>query len=176
MRKTEKTITATDRYGKNHTVSISDVKWRPSVYGVIIRDGKILLCSYKQGGYSLPGGGEDMDENIEQAVEREIKEETGIDAKFEQLLDVRENFFFTDDFHRDRSDTYHSTLFYCKMRYLKGEISTDGFDDWEKEYMLPAEWVDLSRLDEIAIADTVDWREIVKKLCYNTNHECNNFP
>jgi 8-oxo-dGTP diphosphatase len=160
----KETITAVDINGENHEVQISDVKWRPSAYGIVINDDKILLCRHKRGGYDLVGGGIEIDENIERAVEREVKEETGIDAKFEKLFDMRENFFFSDNFHPGKVSTYHSYLFYCKMKYIGGELSSDEFDEWEREHMLPSEWVELDKLDEISVVSTIDWREIVKKL------------
>ena len=55
---------------------------------IIIKDNKILLAKrteeeygYK-GTWSIPGGGPEIDENIEQALQREIKEELGCDIKW----------------------------------------------------------------------------------------------
>jgi ADP-ribose pyrophosphatase YjhB (NUDIX family) len=162
------TITAADLNGQNHKVPIGDVHWRPSAYGIVIENGKILLCPYKRGGYALPGGGLEILESIEQAAEREVKEETGLDTKFVRLLDTRESFFYPDDAGLGKNAAYHSLLFYCEMKYLGGEISAAGFDDWEKEHALLAEWVDLDRLDEIPVIGTVDWREIVKNFLSST--------
>jgi ADP-ribose pyrophosphatase YjhB (NUDIX family) len=157
------TITATDLNGQTHKVPISDLSWRPSAYGIVIENGKILLCPYKRGGYALPGGGLEIYENIGQAAEREVKEETGLDTEFVRLLDTRENFFCFEHVH-----TYHSLLFFCEMKYLGGAISTAGFDDWEKEHALSAEWVDLDKLDEISVIGTVDWRIVVKNFIPGT--------
>jgi len=40
--------------------------------------------------WKLPGGFMDPKERISQAVEREVKEETGVEAKFEGLVGLRE--------------------------------------------------------------------------------------
>jgi ADP-ribose pyrophosphatase YjhB (NUDIX family) len=160
----KQTITAVDINGEKHEVEISDVQWRPSAYGIIVKDGRVLLCRHKRGGYDLPGGGMEIDESIEQAAVREVKEETGVNAEFEKLLDARENFFFADSFRGGEIFTYHTHLFYCKMKYLGGELSNDGFDEWEKDYVSAPEWVELDRLDEISAVGTIDWRGIVKKL------------
>jgi hypothetical protein len=50
------------------------------------------------------------------------------------------------------------------MKYLGGELSNDGFDEWEKDYVSAPEWVELDKLDEISAVGTIDWRGIVKKL------------
>jgi 8-oxo-dGTP pyrophosphatase MutT (NUDIX family) len=50
---------------------------------IIIRDGALLLIHRRKPGrdyYILPGGGVELDESFENAVVREVKEETGLDV------------------------------------------------------------------------------------------------
>jgi ADP-ribose pyrophosphatase YjhB (NUDIX family) len=58
--------------------------------GAIMRDGHILLVRHRYAdGYEywgIPGGGRKADETEEQCVIREVKEETNLDIKIEQLL------------------------------------------------------------------------------------------
>lgn len=84
-------VISKDLKGNNHTVLIEDLKWRPAVYAIIIQDGKILLSP--QGGYDLPGGGVKVYETIEEALIREVKEETGYDIVMGQFITMREIFF-----------------------------------------------------------------------------------
>ncbi|MGB9842638.1 MAG: NUDIX hydrolase [Candidatus Bathyarchaeales archaeon] len=62
------------------------------VGAIIINDGKILLEKRKsapaKGKWSVPGGLVELGENIEQAVIREVKEETGLDVASPKLVDV----------------------------------------------------------------------------------------
>ena len=57
-----------------------------SVDGVIIRDNKILLIKRGnepfKGFWALPGGYVDWNESTEEAVAREMMEETGLNRKF----------------------------------------------------------------------------------------------
>jgi 8-oxo-dGTP diphosphatase len=59
---------------------------------IIIQEGKILLEKRKsapgKGKWSIPGGLVDLGENIEHAVVREVKEETGLDVAEPRLVDV----------------------------------------------------------------------------------------
>jgi len=151
-----KIVKARNLDGEERRVSADKVIWRPSAYGIVIDNGKILLCPNALGNYDLPGGGIEIYESIEQGVEREFKEETGLDVKFLHIEKVCESFF------SDNQNTYHSILFYCLMQYSGGKISTAGFDMWEKMHMRQAKWVSLNELDQIAIAGTFDWREVVK--------------
>ena len=62
------------------------------VGAVILDEGKILLEKRKnapgKGKWSIPGGLVDLGESIEQAVIREVKEETGLDVYEPRLVDV----------------------------------------------------------------------------------------
>ncbi|HKX72526.1 MAG TPA: NUDIX domain-containing protein [Candidatus Saccharimonadales bacterium] len=64
---------------------------------IIKRNGKILVLQQSQeeavsnaGWYHMPGGIAEPGETIEQAVLREIKEETGLDAQVVRLLEAGE--------------------------------------------------------------------------------------
>ena len=62
--------------------------------GVCIRNGKVLLCLPKDRSYSyLPGGHIEFGETGREALVREMKEETGLDATAGELLGVVESSF-----------------------------------------------------------------------------------
>lgn len=62
--------------------------------GVCIIDGKVLLCLPKDRSYSyLPGGHIEFGETGREALVREMKEETGLDATAGELLGVVESSF-----------------------------------------------------------------------------------
>src|SRR3989338_2570723 len=63
----------------------------PSVDGVIIKDGKVLLLKRAVkpvGKWCLPGGRIEFRESAENAAEREILEETGLRTKVKRLVGV----------------------------------------------------------------------------------------
>lgn len=65
---------------------------RVAAYAIITdEDGRILLAHWHEGHHSawtLPGGGLEAGEDPEQAVRREIHEETGYRAEVERLLGI----------------------------------------------------------------------------------------
>lgn len=64
---------------------------RVAAYGVIIRDGCLLLSHWNQngrGGWTLPGGGLEGGENPAETAVREIFEETGYHAALDTLLGI----------------------------------------------------------------------------------------
>src|SRR5215469_7708790 len=66
------------------------------VGGAVVRDGQLLLVRrashHGRGNWQLPGGFIEPDETIEQAVVREVKEETGVDAEVNAVLGLRSRY------------------------------------------------------------------------------------
>ena len=75
-----KIVTVTDFEGNPYKIEASKLAWRPSAYGIVIRENKILLLK-QTNGYDLPGGGMELGEIPEEAVVREVWEETGLTVK-----------------------------------------------------------------------------------------------
>jgi 8-oxo-dGTP diphosphatase len=65
------------------------------VGAIIVSEGKILLEKRKnepsRGKWSIPGGLVELGESVEQAIIREVKEETGLDVEAPRLIDVVDN-------------------------------------------------------------------------------------
>lgn len=64
---------------------------RVSAYGVIVRDGQLLVAHWNtgtNGGWTLSGGGIDPGEDPADAAIREIREETGYEASLDRLLGI----------------------------------------------------------------------------------------
>lgn len=90
-----------------------------------------------QGQWAIPGGFVRMDETLEQAALRELREETGIhDVYLEQL-------YTFGDLGRDPRDRTVTVAYYALINLVEQEIkaSTDARD---------AEWFALSQIPELA--------------------------
>lgn len=150
--------------GNMQEVDAGDLAFRPRVYGVIIRDGKILLMPqwFEHGpGYDFPGGGIELElgETIGEALRREIREETGLEAERGEIVHCESDFFV----HPITGKPEHSILIYYVCTNVHGEISSVGFDENEKKYSKKAEWIDLSRVSELKFYNPVNSVEIIEK-------------
>jgi 8-oxo-dGTP pyrophosphatase MutT (NUDIX family) len=90
---------------------------RPAVYGLIVQDGQVLLMRMRQSGkYHPPGGGIRGGERMEDALRREVREETGIEVQIERFAHFEELFFYYDP----SGTAYHGLHFYyiCRPKTL----------------------------------------------------------
>ena len=66
------------------------------VGGAVVRRGELLLVrrasTHGRGNWQLPGGFIEPDETIEEAVVREVQEETGVSAEVEAVLGLRSRY------------------------------------------------------------------------------------
>ncbi len=154
-----KTVTCIDLEKNTYEVPIEKLRWRPSVYGIIVQDGKILL-SPQWDGYDLPGGGLDLWESIESALVREVQEETGLIIRPLEIIHVYSHFFKHPN-HPD--DFIQSVLMYYTAKVIWGTLSTDGFDAHEQAYARLAEWISLSEIDTIKWSNSLDITPIIRK-------------
>ena len=62
---------------------------RPSVRGIVIKDGKIaMMHSLKYDYYKLPGGGIEEGEQLEDTLIREVREESGLIVKKDSIKNL----------------------------------------------------------------------------------------
>ena len=107
------------------------LRFRPAAYGVIVNDGKLLLLTNRRSGkLTLPGGGSEPGELLEQAVRREVMEETGIEIQVEKCVLWSERFFYYDPL----DVAFHGFTFFFQCRPLTLEpIPDDQVNDGESE-------------------------------------------
>lgn len=117
-------------------------KIRTSAKAVIIQNGKLLAIKLNDGKeewYILPGGGQDSEETLPQAVEREVREEAGMEVRCKDLLFVIEG-VHGEDFHRV------DLVFLCD--YL-GEAPDAALHSDTNQ--IGVEWLDLSILNRLPL-------------------------
>ncbi len=151
-------VTCHDINGNLFKISIDQLSFRPSVYGIIIKDEKVLL-SKQWDGYDFPGGAIELGETIHEALIREIKEETGLEVAVEKSLLVIDSFF-----RLPVSNKYvQSILLYYLCHVVSGKISTNFSSKEEKAYLGNPEWIDLSELNRLKFYNSVDVEELIRK-------------
>ena len=122
---------------------------RLTVDAIILTEDSIVLIKRKntpfQGMWALPGGFVECGETVENAVKREVREETGLDIEIERLTGV-----YSDPDRDPRGHTV-SVCFLCKPVGGTLRASTDSAD--VKKFKL-------SKIPELAF----DHKKILKDL------------
>lgn len=105
--------------------------------GVIVKDGKVLIireaATYgdgtQRGRYHMPGGRIEPGEHFEEALRREIKEETGLEVDIEYPL-------YVGEWHPVIREVPHQIIgvfWVCKPKTNKIKLSTEHDDfQWVK--------------------------------------------
>lgn len=115
---------------------------RTSAKAVIIQNGKLLAIKLNDGKeewYILPGGGQDCEEMLPQTVEREVREEVGIEVQCKDLLFVIEG-IHGESFHRIDLVFLCDYLGKAENVTLHSDTNQVGFD-----------WLDLSILNRLPL-------------------------
>jgi ADP-ribose pyrophosphatase YjhB (NUDIX family) len=115
------------------------------VGGVVIADGRTLLIRRGgpplQGEWSIPGGLLEIGEMIEQGIARELAEETGLDVRVVELIEVFERIFpapaAADGSPGDpRKPQYHFVIldYLCELRGGELAAGSDATEfAWARE-------------------------------------------
>jgi len=137
-----KLVKCTTFLGGTKWLPAEALHFRPSAYAVIIHEGKLLVVTRRRtGNFFLPGGGVEKGESITLTLQREVREETGINISVGNLLDFAEDFYYYDP-----DDVgFHALLFF----FTCIPLSFDLLDDAQVQDAVDGNprWVDIDGLN-----------------------------
>ena len=127
--------------------------------GAVLRQGKILLIRRNFepfiGCWGMPGGKIHLGEHVEEAVEREVREETGVKAEFERFCGV-----LSEKVRGVEGGDMHYLVLVSRLKGLTSRIaeSREGAVRWFqvkdlaglKDAMIPSDWLMLERFGILA--------------------------
>ena len=141
----------TDKNGREWEFEEADTKYRKSVYGCAIHDGKVLLIfDPRSDKWELPGGGIDQGETEKQAMVREIKEETGLDADVSEIKLLKRELGYYKALDLDWVWKTDRNYFQIKIKNPNQPIKILDGDD-----VTECKWVSVDQLEDYDI-DKID--------------------
>ena len=153
-----KLVKAQDLYGADYEIEADKLEWSVHIYGIAVKGNKAMIVPQFDG-YDWPGGTIEMGEDHLDALRREFKEETGLVARPVKLLNIWTSFFR----HHKREEYRQSLLIYYLVEAEDGEISTEGFDEDERDYAQEARWLSLDEIRQMRHACSIDIAEDLLK-------------
>jgi len=127
------------------------------VGAIILRDARILLVKRGtpplEGKWSLPGGAQELGETLEQAIIREVREETSLCIEPIQQVAV-----FDRMVHGESGEVrFHYVLvdYLCRLPLGLSSVATAGSD------ALDVRWVGLDDLTTLGVADWT--QQVIRK-------------
>lgn len=141
--------------------SIGNINFREAVRGIIIKDNKILMVHSKNRDYKFPGGGIKKGEGYEEALRREVEEETGyICSKINEQIGI-----ITE---KSKDRYFNDKIFKMISYYYFAEVSNkrklQKLDPYEAKLEFKPEWVNIDdainnnhKIIELGVEPIANW-------------------
>lgn len=141
------------------SIDVADYKLNIRAACLIVHENKMLVHrNTNKNHYAIIGGRQEIGEDSEATVKREIKEEIGKEIEITGYVGTIENFFEME------GKKYHEIMFIHKAEFVKEEDKkiTSTIKNIEGKDYLQYEWIDLDIIDEYPLKPKV-LKEIIKE-------------
>lgn len=157
-----KKVICHDIKGNKFEVDATQLIFRPSVYGILIEKGEVLL-SKQWDGYDWPGGGVELDETMNEALRREFFEETGLEIKVGDVVHAESSYYVSNHSKARPTRFYNCQLLYFLVSRLGGELSIKNIDESEQEYIDMPRWIEAEKIGELKFYNSINNLEVFNK-------------
>jgi 8-oxo-dGTP diphosphatase len=133
----------------------TDYDTRLGAYAVVVDDrDRVLLALWNENAeplWTLPGGGVELPETVEEAAVREVREETGYDVELGRLLGVHTLVIPPEERTVDRDRYYKGVRVVFEASVVGGHLrnEVDGSTD-------EARWFPITEVRDLARVELVD--------------------
>lgn len=153
---TKPLVYCTDMHGVKHACTPDQLKHRPSIYAITLRENDILVVDTTFG-LTLPGGAIELGEKHLDALKREVFEETNTHVFPEIICHCDTSlWYYKDKFH-------HCLCLFYLCRYESGVVSDINLTADERKTNCKPFWIPIAKALDRGFALTADWRTALTK-------------
>lgn len=127
------------------------MKIRSSAKALIIKEGKLLVIQCQREGkeyYTLPGGGQEPLESLEQTVIRECLEEAGLSVRVKSLAAVQEEIIIDPKSVQNSPDYCHQHFWYFRCELTGNQPQSPTHHDLGQ---VGIQWIPLGQVCKLPI-------------------------
>ena len=124
---------------------------RVSAKAIIVIDNKLLAAKKEDDNgffYTIPGGGQDHSETLEQALIRECREEIAVEVKMKRLLFIRDYIGANHEFPEHAARRVHQLEIIIEAENINGTPKNGSEPD---NGQISVEWLPLDELDRFRL-------------------------
>ena len=128
---------------------------RNAAKAIILHNDKILvnrcITENNEVYFDLPGGGQNQFETMEDAVIREVLEETGYKVKIVRFIALAEEIYDNNELRKKYFDYSHRILHIFLVKLISDKAVEITEKDWQQEESL---WMSFDEIDKVAFRPT----------------------
>ena len=126
------------------------------VKALIINSKNEILLGYCHKTYQFPGGHIEENESLEEALKREVKEETGIEIKKENITPFEKITYYSYNY-RNTSKNRKNEIYYYNIKTDEPvNMNNANLDDWEKEGNYIVKTIPITEIEQVLVNSIPD--------------------
>jgi 8-oxo-dGTP pyrophosphatase MutT (NUDIX family) len=128
---------------------------------LIINSKNEVLLAFSHQKYQFPGGHVEINETFESAILREVREETGISLKEEDLLDIEPFFsikYYNKNYPQKNLNTHFIINYYIINTDELYNLDNTEYTEHEKDGNFKLQYINLDNVID-TLMETITWNE-----------------
>lgn len=126
------------------------------VKALLINSKNEITLGYCHKTYQFPGGHLEENETFEEGLNREIKEETGIDIKETNLKPFEKIIYYSNNYRNTGLNRKNEIYYFYIKTDEKANMNNANLDDWETKGNYKIEYVNLDDVKQVLINSIPD--------------------